>query len=1549
MFRRILDNVKSATSARLRARRTRRNRHPESLEARCLLDGSTEFSVPNTPIILNEDTPVVVTAIGSDAPSGASFEVTQQPSAGHAAFDAVTMVQDGQRFEVGQGQSLRLGGTVYEDVNGNGVQDFHSSDHEFGEVIYDDSAAVNWGPGKVASTVDWHADGTARTGDGYISIDAPRELSGAQFVYTNGEFFSLEGIEKLRFWGRSQRSMSVRVALRGLDERFRVPLTAELGTGGWQKFEADLSGLDTNGFTEIMFLAETPGHFDLDEITLIGDVEKPLIGLTNHASNMGVNLFANEDFTGDAAFVNVTNTMRRWGHVDAPWDETNFRLPLTSEGIPREPAAAIMHLKGYEPGIYRLKFRGSGTINIQMAAKRDGVAEIVPGTLQRVGNQTVADVEITNTGVPIMLQILEVDAANPIRNLELLAPNYHNSTQHFRDEFLDRLSPFSTVRFMDYSATNSSSAVSWSERRPGNYSIQTAQLAAGDVGGVAWEHLIQLSNEAKVDAWINVPHLADDNYLRGLARLWHEQYRSDGRLIVEFSNEVWNPLFPQFHATDAGNFYSVIGPRLVRMREIFDTVWGNDAGRVEIVLAGQAVNQFQLNRALDYIVDNGYAPAEIVDAVSIAVYANVESDRIYDSVDEIMTDLLDLEDERQMIETLVSTAERLGLKTYAYEGGQHLQAKQTSSWDVMLAAQNDPRMGQLIEGIDRIWREAGGDLFMYYTFTGTGESSSEWGLLEDIGLSGSVKWDAMMSILLEPGDANLDGRVGYADFKIVRDHFQQVDVWWEQGDFNRDGQVTREDLSLLWQSLDVTALSILQLNEIQAFARDNHVTLPANALSLEVSDIKVSEDRTAPATLTIRRTGSLFQPVDLQLTSSDTNELVVPSHVRLAQGQATALVEIHTANDGRLDGDQVVEIRVESEAYHDVSIELVVTDTGLGQPEALVAGHRVYLDANQNGRFDASERSVMTDNQGNFIFENVPAGEYELRTANSTAPLAIRHSTVGLLSFTPSREMQRLAAGQIEEVDLEFQVETPDGAVAGSSQITFKIRGVNDAPIPQPITLTVNEDGAPVTAQLQANDIDVDNGPDNLTFRLSSPPPEGTLRVTGSGVVTFDPGNGFQDLNSGQSRVMTATYEVTDRHGATGDAVISIIVQGSDDDHGGGNDNVVDGGNGSVGHGGGDGGTGGVVQLAPRVNQLSISGSTWSTSFIETITTQGPLLPGYALPAVAPEQVEPLAWTNLDRITVRFDQHVLVQRDHLRLHGVNESHYQIASFAYDRANHIATWTLDLPSDMSGIGEDRLLLFLSDDIENRFGLSLDGEWTETTQETLVAAFPSGDGTAGGDFRYRFDVLPGDIEQADAGQGFVNVADTLTARSLLNVSIGESNYDPMLDVNGSGTIDNADFNLIRARQFTHLPDAEPTPQGPIPAEPVGGRAPVQTQVTSRRRLRFDGSLAARSEDVAAAFSVAAATESNLTDRTRAGAAPDELRRDRYSGLIGTELVAPHLVEAIDATFSAETEESNRTTKRHAESQSIGGLSADATDLAVALCVAADDIAIQQRPPS
>jgi hypothetical protein len=224
---------------------------------------------------------------------------------------------------------------------------------------------------------------------------------------------------------------------------------------------------------------------------------------------------------------------------------------------------------------------------------------------------------------------------------------------------------------------------------------------------------------------------------------------------------------------------------------------------------------------------------------------------------------------------------------------------------------------------------------------------------------------------------------------------------------------------------------------------------------------------------------------------------------------------------------------------------------------------------------------------------------------------------------------------------------------------------------------------------------------------------------------------------------------------------------------------------------------------APRVTNVYVSGSSWGTPFKDFLAAQGIGSAQYGYQILATDQLNELPWTNLDRISIAFDQNVNVDQADLAVRGVNLANYTISGFDYQPSTKTATWTLSQP-----IRNDKVLLDLNADaggVSSPQGGALDGEWNNAGD-----TFPSGNGTAGGDFRFRFNVLPGDVTR----NGTV-VADDFSdvkARFFRTVTqpgpAGPTQYDVFRDVDGTGSILANDFSLVKARFFNTLPGGEPT---------------------------------------------------------------------------------------------------------------------------------------------
>lgn len=213
----------------------------------------------------------------------------------------------------------------------------------------------------------------------------------------------------------------------------------------------------------------------------------------------------------------------------------------------------------------------------------------------------------------------------------------------------------------------------------------------------------------------------------------------------------------------------------------------------------------------------------------------------------------------------------------------------------------------------------------------------------------------------------------------------------------------------------------------------------------------------------------------------------------------------------------------------------------------------------------------------------------------------------------------------------------------------------------------------------------------------------------------------------------------------------------------------------------------------PRVDGVFLGSTQWQTQFTSYLETRenGSGF-GLLLPAVQPN---PYGFTNIDQVSVRFDQNVSVTLADASVRDQNNNDIPIKSFKYDPITFTATFSLGRALQNGhytiGLRSGRV------GIENGSGILLDGEFND--------AYPSGNGHEGGSFLFPFSVLPGDV---NGSGGSVNASDLVITRNRIghtaaNPGTGPTAYNAMGDVNGDGTINAAELVLVRNRIGTSLP--------------------------------------------------------------------------------------------------------------------------------------------------
>jgi len=264
--------------------------------------------------------------------------------------------------------------------------------------------------------------------------------------------------------------------------------------------------------------------------------------------------------------------------TELPWPIDCQGQPTTDPNRMQVLAAAIYReMDGQYPmGEYAITWDGDGDVDIQ------GFGVVVVN--QTSPNRINFAVNATSDA-GLLLRITRSEPDNHVRNVRVWTPG-NEDIEGFHPRLLELLNDVSIIRFMDWQETNSSVQVQWTDRaRPTRYT------QAGHDNGVALEHCIDLCNAVGADIWLCVPHAASADYIHAMSELVRNRLHDDLICYVEYSNEVWNGQFTQFHWLATNHPAELHVERYADIsseaRAGWYFGWGEDVSRVKWVCAGQ--------------------------------------------------------------------------------------------------------------------------------------------------------------------------------------------------------------------------------------------------------------------------------------------------------------------------------------------------------------------------------------------------------------------------------------------------------------------------------------------------------------------------------------------------------------------------------------------------------------------------------------------------------------------------------------------------------------------------------------------------------------------------------------------------------------------------------------------------------------------------------------------------------------------------------------------------------------------------------------------------
>ena len=505
----------------------------------------------------------------------------------------------------------------------------------------------------------------------------------------------------------------------------------------------------------------------------------------NATSPLGTNLDGINDWSSDFPFVDALKRSRAWiSSTETQWEDQRT-FTLDERGFPRSLAEGQRartliwwDLEHYPAGDYVVLYEGVGALSYapqgELREKRAGrevvhvdpkkgffglIIEAIPKPASYLKNVHV----LMPGGVCDDDPVRYCDAQKPCAGRAACTPFEQNyETQIFHPKFLERLQKFSVVRFMDWMRTNDSKERKWADR-PLPTDVRFRD-------GAPVETMVALANRLSQHPWFNIPHAADDDYVRQFASYVRDHLRPELKVYVEYSNEVWNGIFPQAaYATEQGKKlglgksnwdaqYRFQARRSTEVQKIWEAVFKGQEKRLVRVLGTQVANEGVAEALLSF-----EDTREHVDALAVAPYfggeygAPEETKRWENaSVTQVLADLRarSLPTSYGFIKRHAEIAKKYQLELVAYEGGESFAGIGGSENNPKLnklfdAVGRDPRMKQIYLEYLAGWKNNGGKLFVHFTDCFVPGKFGRWGALEYLEQprAEAPKFDALQSFI----------------------------------------------------------------------------------------------------------------------------------------------------------------------------------------------------------------------------------------------------------------------------------------------------------------------------------------------------------------------------------------------------------------------------------------------------------------------------------------------------------------------------------------------------------------------------------------------------------------------------------------------------------------------------------------------------------------------------------------------------------------------------------------------------------------------------------
>lgn len=511
-----------------------------------------------------------------------------------------------------------------------------------------------------------------------------------------------------------------------------------------------------------------------EEIQVKRDVSQSAVetGKTGNraAPKLGMGLNGIADWSTQLPFLDHMKSARPWvGHLNGQWggfDAAAFEASglLDRNGWPTSMPEGVSAFETfvltdmpYETpdisGLYRVRFDGQGKVDLTGRARavRYDAGEL---WFRYEPGEGMVGIKISETDPE--------GTGDYIRNISIVHENdvaRFDAGEIFNPRWTAIIQDMGLLRFMDWMQTNDAQVFHW-EERPSRRDYSYMRR------GVPLEVMLRLANELDAHPWFNMPHTASDAYVQGFAMTVKAELDPELTAYVEFSNELWNFIFPQaewaqevakarWGARAGGDAWmQIAGLRAAEVMALWSDVYKGQEHRLKRVAAvhtgwpGLEVSFFEAEM-------DDMRPAEYFDAYAVTGYVGGElgeeklprkvkrwlrwgfQNAIEKSIEEIRVSSFAYLTQEAWPQH-AARAQEYGLEFIMYEGGTHVVGHGEWVEDEVLTQfferlNYSPEMGALYEDLFARWDAIGGKTFTAFVDVAAPSKWGSWGALRHLG------------------------------------------------------------------------------------------------------------------------------------------------------------------------------------------------------------------------------------------------------------------------------------------------------------------------------------------------------------------------------------------------------------------------------------------------------------------------------------------------------------------------------------------------------------------------------------------------------------------------------------------------------------------------------------------------------------------------------------------------------------------------------------------------------------------------------------------------